>query len=132
VFRFFTDPATVPYVFSADPTKVTIEQMEVHAGGHYAIALQTPDGSTVRFTGEYREVTPPKRVVNTFEVNSFPGVLAVETDQFEPVGDSTRVTVTWKYERPEDRDKMGSPAEVGAILSEMWDHVDELLAKGEA
>ena len=132
VFRFFTDPSTAPYVFATDPKKVKIERMEVRAGGRYSISVELPDRSTVRFTGEYREVEPPSRVVNTFEVDSIPGVVALETDLFEPIGESTRVTVTWKYERPEDRDRMGGPEEVGPALREMWDNVAEILAKGEA
>ncbi len=129
VFRLFTDPATLPYVFSPDPETVTIERLEFRTGGHYTIAVKQPDGSTVRFQGEFREIDPPRRVVNTFEVDAFPGVVSIETDEFEPVGDSTRLTVRWKYQRPEDRDKMAGPGLEQAVTV-MWNKVDELLEKG--
>src|SRR5580658_452202 len=129
VFRLFTDPATVPYVFAPDPASVTIEKLEFRKGGHYSIAVKLEDGSTVRFQGEYREIDPPRRVVNTFEVDMFPGAHAVETDEFEAVGDSTRVTVSWKYNRQEDRDKMSGP-QMGEAVTSMWENVDKLLEKG--
>src|SRR5271170_1180175 len=73
VFRLFTDAATLPYVFAPDPRSVTIEKLEFRKGGHYSIAVKMNDGSTVRFYGEYREIDPPRRVVNSFEVDMFPG-----------------------------------------------------------
>lgn len=128
VFSLFSDPATVPYVFSPDPGSVTVEKYEFRKGGRYSIAVRQGDGSTVRFQGEYREIDPPRRVVNTFEVDLFPGASAVETDEFEPVGQFTRLTVRWKYLRQEDRDKMSGPAMEQAVTT-MWDNVAELLEK---
>jgi uncharacterized protein YndB with AHSA1/START domain len=131
VFRLFTDPATIPYVFAPDPKSVTIEKLDFRKGGHYSILVRTNDGSTLRFYGEYREIDPPRRVVNTFQVDAFPGSLAVETDDFEPMGDFTRLTVRWKYTRAEDRDKMWS-AEGHAVITAMWDTVEILLTEGHA
>lgn len=129
VFHLFTDPATLPYVFAPDPQSVTIEKLDFRKGGHYSIACKLEDGSTIRFRGEYREIDPPRRVVNTFEVDMFPGAHAIETDEFEAVGDFTRVTVSWKYTRQEDRDKMAGPQMEQAVTA-MWDNVDKLLEKG--
>jgi uncharacterized protein YndB with AHSA1/START domain len=129
VFHLFTDPATIPYVFAPDPRSVTIEKFDFRKGGTYSIRVKMDDGSSVRFQGEYREVDPPRRVVNTFEVDMFPGASAVETDEFEPVGDFTRVTVRWKYQRQEDRDKMSGP-EMEQAVTAMWENVDALIEKG--
>jgi uncharacterized protein YndB with AHSA1/START domain len=126
VFRMFTDPATLPYVFSPDPESVTIEKLDFRKGGRYSIAVKLEDGSSTRFRGEYLEVDPPRRVVNTFEVDLFPGTTAVETDEFEPVGDFTRLTVRWKYQSQADRDKMVGPQMERAVTT-MWDKVAELL-----
>jgi uncharacterized protein YndB with AHSA1/START domain len=129
VYRLFTDPATLPYVFAPDPASVTVERFEFRVGGRYSIAVKMDDGSTTRFHGEYREIDPPRRVVNTFEVDLFPGASAIETDEFEPVGELTRVTVRWKYLRQADRDKMSGPVMEEAV-TKMWDNVAELLEKG--
>jgi uncharacterized protein YndB with AHSA1/START domain len=129
VFRLFTDPATVPYVYAADPSTVTIEKLDFRKGGQYSFRVKMDDGSSMRFHGEYREIDPPRRVVNSFEVDAMPGAVAIETDEFEPVGDFTRVTVHWVYHRPEDRDKMWGP-EVERAITTMWENVDALLEKG--
>jgi uncharacterized protein YndB with AHSA1/START domain len=129
VFHLFTDPATLPYVFAPDPSAVTVEKFDFRKGGKYSIRVKLDDGSFTRFHGEYREIDPPRRVVNTFEVDLFPGASAVETDEFEPVGDFTRVTVRWVYQRQEDRDKMSGSAMEQAVTV-MWENVDTLLEKG--
>jgi uncharacterized protein YndB with AHSA1/START domain len=129
VFHLFTDPATLPYVMAPDPSAVTIEQLEFRKGGKYSIRIKQNDGSSIRVHGEYREVVPPRRVVNTFEVDVLPGFSALETDQFEPEGDFTRLTVRWKYQRPEDMEKMAGPALERAVTA-MWETVDDLLEKG--
>jgi uncharacterized protein YndB with AHSA1/START domain len=128
VFHLFTDPATLPHVFAPDPSTVTIEKLDFRKGGKYSIRVKMENGSFVRFQGEYREVDPPRRVVNTFEVDMFPGASAVETDKFEPEGDFTRVTIRWKYQRQEDRDKMAGP-EMERAVTLMWQNVDALLDK---
>ncbi len=129
VFRMFTAVETVPYVFSPHPERVTVEKLEFRKGGKYSISVRQDDGSSIRFHGEYREIDPPRRVVNTFNVGELPGAEAIETDEFEPVGDFTRVTVRWKFPRQQDRDKMGGP-DAERALNAMWNRVDELLQQG--
>ena len=129
VFRLFTDRATLPYVIALDPKTVNIETLDFWKGGKFAFTVKQSDGSLMRFHGEFREVDPPWRVVNTTELDAFPGAVTIETDEFEAVGDFTRVTVRWKFERQEDRDKMGGP-ESEKIITAMWDHMEDLLEKG--
>ena len=128
VFRMFTDLATLPYVFSPHPESVTIEQLDFRKGGLYSIVVRQEDGRSARFHGEYLEVDPPRRVVNTFETDTLPGTTAVETDEFEPVGNFTRVTVRWKFQSQAERDRMGGP-QSEQILTSMWDQVAELLER---
>jgi len=129
VFRLFTDAATLPYVYAADPRTVSIEELDFRPGGKYSFRVKQDDGSSLHFHGEYRVIEPPRRVINTFEVDAFPGATALETDEFEPIGDFTRVTVRWVYHRPEDRDKMWGP-DVERAITSMWENVDKLLEKG--
>jgi uncharacterized protein YndB with AHSA1/START domain len=129
VFRMFTDPASLPYVFSPHPETVTIEKLDFRKGGRYAISVKQDDGSSTRFQGEYLEIDPPRRVVNTFEVDRLPGSTAIETDEFEPVGSFTRLTVRWKFDSQATRDRMGSPQAERAI-TQMWDQFAELLEGG--
>lgn len=109
VYRLLTDPSTAAYVFAADPSLVTIEEMDVRPGGRFSIVVRDGEGPPTRFSGEYCELVPPARVVNTFEVTTMPGVVALETDVLEEVSDGTRLTVRWRYATKEDRDKMAGP-----------------------
>ena len=126
VFRVFTDPVYAPSVFAENPADATIEEMDVRPGGRFSIVVRGRDGSTTRFFGEYREVIPLRRVVNTFNVSALPGVLALETDEFEAAGEDTRLTVRWKFDSREDRDKMYGP-EFEAAVTKGWDLVDRVL-----
>ncbi len=126
VFRFFTDPATFPYVFSPDPNRVTIEELALRPGGRYSVVVRFPNGVTMRFKGEFQEIDPPRRIVNTFSASSWGDVVALETDTFEPVGEFTRVTVRYRFPTRADRDRMrGGDAEGGTF--EVWDNIDRLL-----
>jgi uncharacterized protein YndB with AHSA1/START domain len=129
VFRLFTDPATLPVVWSPDPRRVTVESVDFRRGGRYAIHVRGEDGTSTRFTGEFLEFDPPRRVVNTLGTDTSPGLIAVETDDFESVGDDTRVTIRWKFQRREDRDKMYGHR-MKTDLTAMWDRVADMLDEG--
>ncbi|MGZ4408754.1 MAG: SRPBCC family protein [Gaiellaceae bacterium] len=51
------------------PKGFTVPEAEICAreGGRYRLTLQPPDGAAFHITGEFREVEPPQRLVNTFE-----------------------------------------------------------------
>ncbi len=122
VFHFFTDPSTMSALWSPDPTRVRIERYELRAGERFAISVVEKDGSITRFTGELLEVDPPRRIGNTFEVSLLPGVVAIETDEFQVEGAHTRVTVRWTYHSRDERDRMGGP-EMERTVTELWDRV---------
>ncbi len=126
VFRVFTDPAYSPYLWAANPADVRIEEMDVRPGGRYSVIVTGPDGSTTRYFGEYREVVPPRRVVNTFEVTALPGVRSIETDEFSTEGEYTRLSVRWTFDSRQDRDKMYGP-EVEAAVTSAWNTMDRIL-----
>ena len=86
----------------------------------------SPDG-VHGFEGRYREVTPPERIVQTFEWDGMPGYVAVETAVFEDLGDGrTRVVSTSLFHTTEERDGMPkSGMEVG--LSQSYAALDRLL-----
>lgn len=129
VFQLFTDPSTVAMAFTTDPSRAMIERYEFRPGGRYSIVVRGKDGSECRFQGEFLEIVPPERVVNSFEVSVWPGVRAVETDEFERVGETTRLTVRWRFSTRAERDRMAGVGGEGGI-SEQWDHLADLLEQG--
>jgi uncharacterized protein YndB with AHSA1/START domain len=89
--------------------------------------MHNSDGSTSGFLGAYREVSPPERIVQTFEWEGMPGHVVAETATFEDLGDQTKVTTVAIFHTTEERDGMlGSGMEDG--LNETYERLDEVLA----
>jgi uncharacterized protein YndB with AHSA1/START domain len=102
--------------------------MDVRAGGSWRFVMRDQDGSETAFRGTYREVTPPERIVQTFEWEGMPGYVSVETATFEDMGERTRVTTTSIFHTTEERDGMlESGMERG--MNETYARLDELLAR---
>jgi uncharacterized protein YndB with AHSA1/START domain len=127
VFAVYTDPELIPAWWGPRDTTAVVDQMDVRAGGSWRFVVHSSDGSETGFRGTYREVTPPERIVQTFEWEGMPGHVSVETATFEDLGDRTRVITTSVFHTTEERDGMlGSGMEGG--LNETYARLDELLA----
>ncbi|MGH2720811.1 MAG: SRPBCC family protein [Actinomycetota bacterium] len=127
VWRAYTDPELVAQWWGRG-NKLVIERMEVERGGRWRYVEHGPDG-VHGFEGRYREVSPPERIVQTFEWDGMPGYVAVDTATFEDLGDGrTRVVSTSLFHTTEERDGMlSSGMEQG--LNESYAALDELLAR---
>ena len=89
VFSVWTNPELLPEWWG-DGT--VVEEMDVRAGGTYR--FQTAFGVV---EGEFREVDPPQRLVQTFQNH-------LQTLEFEDLGDRTRLTQTMHFATTEERD----------------------------
>ena len=93
-----------------------VEEMDVRPGGTYR--FQTPYGVV---EGEFREVTPPARLVQTFQNH-------LQTLEFEDLGEQTKLTQTMRFETTEQRDmSMQYGVEKGAKAG--FERIDALLEK---
>jgi uncharacterized protein YndB with AHSA1/START domain len=129
VFAAFTDPKLIPEWWGPRGTTTIVDQMDVRAGGGWRFVSRDADGSETAFRGTYREVTPPERIVQTFEWEGMPGYVSVETATFEDLGERTKVTTTSIFHTTEERDGMlESGMERG--MNETYARLDELLARG--
>jgi uncharacterized protein YndB with AHSA1/START domain len=128
VFAAFTDPKLIPEWWGPRDTTTVVDQMDVRPGGSWRFVIRNSDGSETGFRGTYREITPPERVVQTFEWEGMPGYVSVETATFEDLGDRTKVTTTSLFHTTEERDGMlESGMERG--LNESYARLDDLLAR---
>jgi uncharacterized protein YndB with AHSA1/START domain len=128
VFAAYTDPKLIPEWWGPRDTTAVVEQMDVRSGGGWRFVVRNADGSETAFRGTYREVTPPERIVQTFEWEGMPGHVSVETATFEDLGERTKVTTTSLFHTGEERDGMlGSGMESG--MNETYARLDELLAR---
>ncbi|MDX6680377.1 MAG: hypothetical protein QOG94_416 [Solirubrobacteraceae bacterium] len=127
VFAVYTDPELIPQWWGPRGTTTEVERMDVRSGGDWRFVAHNSDGSRTGFRGTYREVSPPERIVQTFEWDGMPGYVSVETATFEDLGEHTKVTTVSIFHTTEERDGMlGSGMEGG--LNETYARLDELLA----
>ena len=102
--------------------------MDVRAGGSWRFVVPGPDGSETAFRGTYREVTPPERIVQTFEWEGMPGHVAVDRRVRGPrrphEGDHDLALST----PTEERDGMLASGMEGG-LNETYARLDELLER---
>lgn len=105
VWRAFTDPEQLAQWWGRG-NKVVVERMEVERGGHWRY-VEHSDHGVHGFEGRYREVTPPERIVQTFEWDGMPGYVLINTTTFEDLGgDRTRIATTSLFHTTEERDGM--------------------------
>jgi uncharacterized protein YndB with AHSA1/START domain len=113
VFSVLTDPKLIPEWWG-DGT--VVEEMNVHPGGAYR--FRTAFGVV---EGEYLEVDPPGRLVQTFQNH-------LQTLEFEDLGEQTKLTQTMRFATTEERDtSMQYGVEKGATAGHA--RIDELLEK---
>src|SRR6187401_2767000 len=113
VYSVWTDPALIPEWWG-DGT--VVEEMDVRAGGAYR--FRTAYGVV---EGEYREVEPPERLVQTFQNH-------LQTLEFEDLGDQTKLVQTMRFETSEERDAtMNYGVEEGA--KQGFARIDSVLLK---
>jgi uncharacterized protein YndB with AHSA1/START domain len=108
--------------------KLVIERFEPVRGGHWRFVEHSDDG-VHGFEGRFREVTPPERVVQTFEWDGMPGHVVVETVTLEDLGDGrTKVVNVSLFHTTEERDGMLNSGMEGG-LNESYAALDRVLAK---
>ncbi len=113
VYSVWTDPQLIPEWWG-DGT--VVEEMDVRPGGRYR--FRTTHGVV---EGEFREVEPPARLVQTFMNH-------LQTLKFEDLGERTKVTQTMHFETTEERDTtMQYGVEQGAKAGHQ--RIDALLEK---
>jgi len=127
VFKAMTDPKLIPQWWGPRSDKTTVDKMDVRPGGAWRFVSTGPNG-TYAFRGEYREIVPSEKVVQTFEFEPMAGHISVDTATLTDLpGGRTLFTSRSVFSSKEDRDGMiQSGMESG--LRETYDRFDEVLA----
>ena len=89
VFSVWADPKLIPEWWGDN---TTVEEMDVRPGGRWR--FNTGYGVV---EGEFREVDPPERLVQTFQNH-------LQTLELEALGDRTKLTQTMRFASAEERD----------------------------
>jgi uncharacterized protein YndB with AHSA1/START domain len=128
VFKLCTDPNLVPHWWGPRGLDTTVDKMDMRPGGVWRFVQRGLDGSEYAFHGEYREVVPPERIVDTFEFEGMPGHVIIETMMFEEHDGKTRLVGTSLFQTVEDRDVMLKSGMLEG-WSESMDRLEALLQK---
>jgi uncharacterized protein YndB with AHSA1/START domain len=100
---------------------------DLRVGGRYRFVFRAPDGTDVGFSGEFREIVRPERVVRTFVFEPMPDAAALETLELTEADGKTTITTTTVHKTVENRDgHVGSGMEAG--MTEGYERLDALLA----
>jgi len=126
VWRAYTQPELVAQWWGRG-NKLDIERLEVRRGGHWRFVEHSDHGDH-GFEGRFAEVTPPARIVQTFEWDGLPGHVALETMTLEDLGDGrTKIITTSLFLTTEDCDGMLQSGMEGG-LNESYAALDRVLA----
>jgi uncharacterized protein YndB with AHSA1/START domain len=127
VWKAMTDPAAIPQWWGPRRYTTMVDRMDVRVGGGYRFVQIGEDGSEHAFRGEYREVVPPERIVQTFEYEPYAGQISVETATLEEIDGRTKLTIRARYGSKEHADGMiSSGMEEG--MWETYERLDDYLA----
>jgi len=134
--RVFDAPRDLVWSTFTDPTLISewwgggaeVEHMDVRVGGTWKfLGGHMPDGSKFVFEGEYLEIEPPRRIVQTYVNGWMNGMTWTETMEFEELGSQTRFIQTSRFASTEERDTVLPTVEQGANFT--YSRLDSVLAR---
>ncbi|HET9620365.1 MAG TPA: SRPBCC family protein [Kofleriaceae bacterium] len=92
VWKAVTTPALVQRWWAPPCVELLSCEMDVRVGGAWRFLTRSPQGE-VGFRGEYREIAPPHRIVQTFIFEPIPDSVAIETMTLIADGARTQLVV---------------------------------------
>lgn len=127
VFEAMTRPEHVKQWWGrlGDGYSVPVCEIDLRPGGTWRFVNRHPKGERT-FYGEYREITPPSRLVFTEIFAEYPDAVSVVTAEYTEENGKTRLTATVRYPSTQVRDMvMASGMAKGAGLS--YDRLEDLV-----
>jgi uncharacterized protein YndB with AHSA1/START domain len=127
VFEAMTTPEHVRHWYGPRRLTMTVCEIDLRVGGSWRYVVRDPDGNELGFSGVYREIVPPARMVTTEGFEGMPGHEHIATLTLDEHHGRTTLTNTLLYQSVEDRDgHIQSGMEPG--MRETLDRLAELLA----
>lgn len=127
VYDVMTTPEHVRQWWGAGYGTMTACEIDLRVGGRWHFAQVDTDGNEVSFSGEYLELDPPRRMVNTEKFDNMPeGEPATIVTTLTEDDGVTTLRAVCTYDSPETVDLViGTGMEHG--LQASYDAVDVLL-----
>lgn len=127
VFDAMTKPEHTKRWYGMKILTLSVCEIDLRVGGTWRYVLRAPDGSEHGFTGVYRVIAPPERIVRTENYEALgPGHEIVVTMTYDEHDEQTTLTIALVYPSQTDRDAhVQSGMEAG--MRESFDRLAELL-----
>lgn len=128
VFEVMTKPEHVKQWWGClgEGYSVPVCEIDLRVGGAWRFVNRHPKGEAA-FHGEYREITPPSRLVYTEIFEEYPDTVSVVATDLTEEDGKTRMTATVRYPSREVRDMViASGMSRGAGIS--YDRLEDLVA----
>jgi uncharacterized protein YndB with AHSA1/START domain len=97
VFAAWTTPDEIKDWFGPETCRVLDAQVDLRVDGEYCFSLSTPQLGEIKVRGQYREVTPPAKLVYTWRWEGNPELTAgtsLVTVEFISFDTSTEIRLT--------------------------------------
>jgi uncharacterized protein YndB with AHSA1/START domain len=128
VFKAYTDPKLFAQWWGPRQYTNDVEKFDIRQGGEWRVIQRAADGGAHAFRGVTHSVVAPERICQTFEYEGVPGHVALQTANFEDLGNKTRVTAQIVFQSVMDRDGMVA-AGMQSGADESMERLAELLEK---
>jgi len=129
VFDAWTTPELVKRWWAGDRGVVTEAQIDLRIGGRWRWVMTANGGFEVAFSGEYREIDRPHRLVRTEVFEMFPDAEAVGTLTFEEANGVTTLKILALYPSHEHRDAAIASGMEGGLQTSL-NELEELVRQG--
>lgn len=129
VFQAMTQPEHIRNWWGCKTFELTVCEIDFRVGGSYRLVQRAPDGQVHPFRGDYLEIAPPERLVQTFiyDVDGIRDYPSTETITLLEENGKTILTNSIRYLSQQARDgHFYSGMESGA--RESMDRLEELVA----
>lgn len=97
VFTAWTTPDAIKVWFGSEDCRVLEAQVDFRVGGEFCFSLSTQRLGAIKVRGQYREVTPPTKLIYTWRWEGNPELAAgtsLVTVEFIPAGAATEIHLT--------------------------------------
>lgn len=104
VYRAWTEPELIKRWWAGDHGQVSSADIDLRVGGTWQYVTRSSNGTEVAFRGEFREILPNSRIVNTEVFEPVPDQSALNTITFTGSGDGTTLTMLVEHGSKAARD----------------------------
>ncbi len=125
VYTALTTPELIKRWWSGDRGTVTLAEVDLRVGGTWRYVMVAHGDFEVAFHGEYREIEPDERIVNTEVYEGMPEGEALTTTTLTEDGGRTTLEILMQLSSREERDAV---IETGmeSGMQEAMDHLEQV------